>query len=109
MTDNRVNARRMVKGQWYWLDKSIIRYYTPRIGALGIAVYCYMASLADVRQTCYPSQKHIAKVLGYSRTTINRVIKRLEHARLIQVDRSGRYQHIYTLLKVSCDPEETQV
>ena len=109
MKNNQANIRRMERGSWFWMEKAIIRYYTPKVGTLGIAVYCYLASLANTRQTCFPSQKHIANVLGYSRTAINRVIRKLEMAGLVQVDRSGRYQHTYTLLRASCNPEETQV
>lgn len=99
----------MGKGNWYWMEKAVIREYTPKVGALGIAVYNYLASLVDINQSCYPSQKHIAEVLGYSRTTINRVIQKLEDNGLVIVDRSGRYSHIYRLLKVRCKPKETQV
>lgn len=109
MDNDQAQARHMVKGKWFWMEKAVIRQYAPKVGALGIAVYCYMASLGDARQTCYPSQRHIAHVLGYSRTAINRVIRKLEMAGLVKVDRSGRYQHTYTLLAASCNTEETQV
>ncbi|MEN6520074.1 MAG: helix-turn-helix domain-containing protein [Armatimonadota bacterium] len=99
----------MKKGNWYWIEKAFIREYTPKVGALGVAVYNYLASLVDTNQSCYPSQKHIAEVLGYSRTTINKVIKKLEDNGLVLVERSGRYSHIYRLLAVRCKAEETQM
>lgn len=108
-TDYQAHIRRMERGNWYWMEKAVIQKYAPKVGALGIAVYNYLASLANAKQFCFPSQRRIGEVLGYSRTTINRAVKRLEKNGLIQVDRSGRYQHTYTLLKTSCDPEETQV
>lgn len=55
------------------------------------------------------TERRIGEVLGYSRTSVNRAIKRLERQGLIQVDKSGRYQHTYTLLKASCATEETQL
>lgn len=103
------SIRHMQHGSWFWIDKAVIRVYAPKIGALGIAVYSYLASLADADQSCYPSQQHIGEVLGYSRTTINRVIKKLERHRLIAVDKVGRYQQSYRLLDVRCSTDALQV
>jgi len=97
----------MERGNWYWMDKTIIQEYAPKVGVLGIAVYCYLASLANADQFCFPSQQRIGRILGYSRTSINRTIKKLEKHGLIRIDRSGRYQQTYTLLKVSRKVSET--
>ena len=91
------------------MEKAVIRKYAPKVGALGIAVYNYLASLANTDQYCYPSQARIGEVLGYSRTTINRAIKRLEEHGLILVDKSGRYQQVYRLLRVCCRPDAHEV
>jgi biotin operon repressor len=109
MKEHQASIRRIEDGKWYWVEKAVIREYTPKVGLLGIAVYNYLASLANAGQFCYPSQRRIGEVLGYSRTSINRAIKRLENHGLIQIDRTGRYPQTYTLLKISCDPEERQV
>lgn len=101
--------RRMEDGCWYWVDKAIIRQYAPRVGAVGITVYNYLASLVDLDQTCFPSQRHIGEVLGYSRTTINRTIQTLERHRLIAVDKIGRYRQSYRLLDVRCSTGATEV
>lgn len=108
-SDDSSHTRLMKPGNWYWMEKAVIREYTPKVGVLGIAVYNYLASLANTKQFCYPSQRRIGEVLGYSRTSINRAIKKLEKHGLIQVNQKGRYQHTYTLLEVSCNLEETQV
>jgi len=79
------------------------------VGATGIIVYSFLASLADSQQTCYPSQKYIADKLGYSRATVNKAIKRLEDNKLIRVERRSRYYCIYSLLKIRCKVGETQM
>src|SRR5215208_17987 len=93
-------SRRIVKGQWYWIDKEIIRRYAPAVGTAGITVYNYLASLANTEQSCYPSHRHLAKVLGLSRTTVAKAIKRLEEHQLIAVEKTGRYHQQYRLLAV---------
>jgi biotin operon repressor len=95
----------MEPGNWYWLEKAIIREYAPKVGPLGIAVYNYLASLVDSEQMCFPSQRRIGEVLGYSRTSINRAIKRLEYHGLLSVQRSGRCTQTYQLLEISCKPD----
>lgn len=99
----------MEPGNWYWVEKAVIRKYAPKVGAVGIAVYNYLASLANTDQYCYPSQARIGEVIGYSRTAINRAIKRLEENGLILVEKSGRYQQGYRLLRMSCKPNAPQV
>lgn len=83
------HSRRMVRGNWYWTDKAIIRQYARKVGAVGIAVYDCLASFANIEQTCYPSQQYIGDILGYSRTTVNRAIKTLEHHGLIAIEKRG--------------------
>lgn len=102
MKDHQANTRRRVDGKWYWTEKAVIRRYTPKVGLLGIAVYDYLASLVGPDQVCFPSQRHIGEVLGgYSRTSINRAIKRLEKHGLIAVEKSGRRTQAYRLLAVA--------
>lgn len=108
-TNTKIGVRDIKDGDWYWINKAIIKEYTPRIGAIGIAVYNFLACLADNRQTCFPSQKYIAKSLGYSRPTINKAIKVLEKEGLIWIEKRDRYHCVYTLLKVRCKAGETQM
>lgn len=103
------NIRQMKNGSWYWMDKAIIRSYMPKIGAIGIAVYNYLACLADIRQTCFPSHGHIAKVLGCSRTTVIKALKALVTCRLVSIDRAGRYPQLFRLLAVSCPETGTEL
>lgn len=103
---NRVRDLR--NGDWYWIPKAVIQK-APKIRAAGIAVYNFLASLANKNQICFPSQKYISKSLGYSRSYINEVLKRLEKNKLIKIEKKGRYHRTYYLLELRCQPERTQV
>ncbi len=97
-------------GNWYWIDKNLILEYAPRVGAMGITVYNFLAASVDKNQQCYPSQSYIAKCLGYSRATINKAIKLLEKNGLVTKDNKSRYSCVYHLNKIPrCRAEETQV
>jgi len=93
---------------WYWIPKAVIQK-APKIRAAGIAVYNFLASLANKNQMCFPSQKYISKSLGYSRSYINEVLKRLEKNKLIKIEKKGRYHRTYYLLELRCQPERTHV
>lgn len=103
------NVRDLKDGDWYWIPKAVIHRYTPKVGAIGIAVYNFLASLANQSQSCFPSQKYIAEHLGYSRSYVNQALRRLEKAGLIKVEKKGRYHRTYHLLEVRCKHQRTQV
>ena len=107
--NKKIEIRDLRNGGWYWVDKAVIKNFTPKVGAVGIAVYSFLASLADSSQGCFPSQKYIAESLGYSRATINRNLKVLERYGLIRIDKRSRYHCVYKLLKVRCKAGETQM
>lgn len=100
----RIEVRDLRNGDWYWIHKAVIQGYTQKVGAIGIAVYNLLASLAGRGQGCFPSQKYIARSLGYSRSYINEILKVLERNGLIRIEKKGRYHRIYHLLKVRCQP-----
>ncbi len=102
-------VRDLRNGDWYWIHKAVIQEYTQKVGAVGIAVYNLLASMADSDQGCFPSQKYIAKCLGYSRSYINETLKALERNGLIRIEKKGRYRLVYHLLRLSCQPGRTQV
>lgn len=102
-------TRKMNEGDWYWIPKTVIQEYAPRIGAMGIAVYNFLASMADRNQSCFPSQQYVSQRLGYSRSTINRALKRLEEHGLIRKEMRSRYHCVYRLLRVRCSADETQM
>jgi len=99
----------MDEGGWYWIPKAIIQEYAPKVGAMGIAVYNFLASMTDRNQTCFPSQQFMAERLGFSRPTIHRALKRLEEHRLIRKQTRDRYHCVYELLRVRCNSGETQM
>jgi len=102
-------VRDLRNGDWYWIHKAVIQEYTRKVGAIGIVVYNLLASLADREQGCFPSQKYIARCLGYSRSYINETLKLLERHGLISIEKRGRYHCVYHLLRVRCGSERTRV
>ena len=90
-------------GRWYWIHKAIIQRYTRKIGSTGIAVYNLLASMADQKQKCFPSQKYIAERLGYSRATINKTLKLLERNGLIRIGKKNPRHCVYHLLRCKAE------
>ncbi|MFH1561858.1 MAG: helix-turn-helix domain-containing protein [Nitrospirota bacterium] len=104
---NRENyeIRDLKDGEWYWVDKAIIQKYAPWIGASGIAVYNALASFANSKtQSCFPTQKALADILGLSRRTVARKIKLLRGSGLIEVMKNNG-GNVYYLLS----PQVTSV
>lgn len=99
----------MKPGEWFWVDKDILRTYSALVGASAILVYVFLASMADEHQSCYPSQRYIADHLGCSRATVNRGIKKLEINKLVVIVRKERINNHYTLLQAGSNCAETQV
>ena len=102
-------ARHLTGGGWFWVDRNIIRDHARAVGAIGIAVYNVLASMADSNQECYPSQKRVADLLGYSRATINKTLKVLERRGLIAVSKRSAHGCTYQLLEVRCKAGETEM
>ncbi len=107
-TNTKIEVRDLRNGNWYWIHRAVIKEYTPKIGSTGIAVYNFLASCADTRQSCFPSQKYIAENLGYSRATVNKAIQVLEANDLIRIEKRSRYHCVYHLLKVRGKDCKTQ-
>ena len=108
-SEGKIEIRNLRDGDWYWAHKAVIREFASKVGAIGIAVYDFLASLADSRQQCFPSQKYIARALGCSRATVNKKIKVLEKSGLIRVEKRSRYHCVYHLLRVRCKAREIQM
>src|SRR5215471_7709569 len=91
------------KGQWCWLDTSIVAAYGPQIGAYGIAVYVALATHASHdTQACWPSIQLLARETRLSRTTVKTTLRRLEALGLVhtQARRDGEgdpTSNLYTL------------
>lgn len=108
-SESKTQIRELKNGEWYWVDKIIIQKYVPKIGIMGFVVYSFLASLADSNQKCFPSQKYIAEKLGCSRSTINKTIKVLAKYGIIKKEIKNRYHCTYSLVKIRCKEEETQM
>src|SRR5688572_15485726 len=82
-----------------WVDAAVLYRYQEMAGA-PFAVYCALASFANVSRVAWPSQGTIAGMLGLDRVTVNRAIDRLVALGL--VERAGRrgVAVLYRLLPV---------
>lgn len=100
-------SRSMRDGKWYWADKAVIQQYVRRVGFLAIAVYHFLASMADENQSCYPSQKYIADRLGCSRWSVNQAVKKLRESRLIGCAKAVGRSNTYHLLPVPMSSDHT--
>lgn len=105
----RNDSRSMKHGKWYWVDKTVIQERARKDGLLTIAVYHFLASMADENQTCYPSQKYVAKKMGCSRGSVNRAIKRLAEDKLISMWKTSGKRTVYHLLPVGLSINGTGV
>jgi biotin operon repressor len=101
-------VRNFNDGEWCWINKAVIQEYTKKVGPIGITVYCFLASMVDSEQKCFPSQKYIAEKLGCSRATVSRTLKRLESNGLIRIEKRNRYHCAYQLSRVR-NTDETQM
>lgn len=106
---DKIKIRDLRNGDWYWIQKTIIKEYVPKVGAIGITVYNFLASMANNSQTCFPSQKYMAQCLGYSRATINKTLKLLSEAGLVRIEKRTRYHLVYSLLMVTRKGGGTQM
>jgi biotin operon repressor len=107
--DSSKTSRAMQSGQWFWIPKALIQGYAAKIGPIGIAVYNVLASMTDQNQECFPSQKYMADLLGYSRASINKALKVLKGEGLIEVKKRSRYHLGYRLIQPRCKAQETQM
>ena len=99
--DQSSKARDLKDGDWYWIDRKVLRLYARRLGASGIAVYNALAYFADSKtQSCYPARKTIARILGVSRRTVTRKIKLLDELGLVRIEKA-RSSFRYLLLGFS--------
>jgi len=101
--------RSLKSGEWFWIDKTILWKHTSVIGFSALAVYAFLASMADENQSCYPSQKYIADHLRCSRATVNRAIQKLAKHKLIEIEKKSRRHFRYLLVPIDSCKRGTQV
>jgi DNA-binding MarR family transcriptional regulator len=95
------NPRKFEDGEWYWLHKEVLKGHAATIKPVGLAVYNVLASMVNRDQECYPSQRYIADLLGYSRASVSRAIEALSGAQLISIERRKGTSCTYRLVKLS--------
>ncbi len=88
----------------FWIEDAIIDRYAPHIGAIGVAVYAYLARRADRQGVCFPSYQTVAQRLNLSRRTVITYIRLLEqHGLLVAATRGatkGRRANAYRLVSL---------
>jgi DNA-binding MarR family transcriptional regulator len=98
--EHEYKIRDLRNGGWYWISRQIVNQYGKLLRASGLAVYNVLASFANSNtQTCFPTQKSIARHLGLSIRTVNRKIRLLIDFKLIKVKKT-RGRCFYSLLRV---------
>ena len=99
--DNEKNEiRRLKNGGWFWINKKVLQLFSRSLKASGLAVYNALASYANFKnQTCFPTQKSIARHLGLSVRTVNRKIRLLKDFKLIKFKKI-RGRCFYALLRI---------
>jgi hypothetical protein len=93
-------VRNIKNSEWYWASKKIMKEYASKIGVLALGIYHFLAYMADEQQSCFPSQRYIAKSLGCARSSVSTGIKKLRDHNLIAVDKSYPFRPVYKLLSI---------
>ena len=114
MKDEKIEIRSIKRGKWYWIDKGILSNYASELKSSGLAVYNVLAYYANSKsQSCFPTQKTMAELIGLSRRTVSRKIRLLKDKRLIAIERmNGRFKYFLLFPKESkvhrgCDKKDT--
>ena len=68
---------------WFWMEDAIIDRFGPRLGAIGVAIYAYLARRANREGVSFPSYQTIARQLKLSRRTVITYMQMLEEQQLI--------------------------
>ncbi len=112
--DEKNEIRSIKRGKWYWIDKSILKNYASELKSSGLAVYNVLAYFANSKsQSCFPTQKTMADLIGLSRRSISRKIRFLKDKRLIAIERmNGRFKYFLLYPKETkdhrgCDKKDT--
>ncbi len=103
--DGKIEIRSIKRGKWYWIDKGILKNYASELKSSGLAVYNVLAYFANSKsQSCFPTQKTMANLIGLSRRTVSRRIRLLKGKRLIAIERmNGRFKYFLLYPKESKD------
>ena len=100
-----LKLRSIKRGKWYWIDKSILKKYASELKSSGLAVYNVLAYFANSKsQSCFPTQKTMADLIGLSRRTVSRKVRLLKEKGIITVEMTkGRLKYFLLFPKESED------
>lgn len=103
--DEEIEIRSIKRGEWYWIDKGILKNYASELKSSGLAVYNVLAYFSNSKsQSCFPTQKTMASLIGLSRRTVSRRIRLLKEKGLIAVKRiNGRFKYFLLYPKETKD------
>jgi DNA-binding Lrp family transcriptional regulator len=106
MTSNEKNEIRHIRnGDWFWINKKVLQLFSRRLKSSRLAVYNVLASFANSKnQTCFPTQREIAELIGMSKRTVIRRIRQLQELGLLSVEKK-RGRCLYHLLKLKVTKE----
>ena len=96
------------------IDNALIDDYGPTIGAYGIAAYCILVRFARADGTdAYPSYQKVAELMGTSRSTAIRAIKKLVGLGLIEKEgrksKGESLSNIYILVHITKTQAQQEV
>jgi hypothetical protein len=102
MENQKFEVRDIRDSDWYWISRSILEDFAPKIGVIGLALYNVYASYAREKGIAFPSQKTIAQKLKVSLRTIRKYNKILEDNGLIKIEcrKSEGKPNLIILLKL---------
>ena len=104
--DKRFKVRDLRKKEQFIIDDAYLNGYAKFFRPNGTAIYISLCRRADKEQSCFPSEKTIAKDHNITDRTVRKYIKRLKQANIIRIkkerSKSGKwYNNVYYLIDKS--------
>ncbi len=86
------------KTDWFALPKELIFEYSDKIGAMGIALYAYLAASCDENKSCTLPDGFITLALSINRLRLRRTLQNLKDASLVKSEMHNSSHTTYILL-----------
>lgn len=98
--EDKIEVRDLRNGDWFWANKLVLDH--PYFTSATKLVYTALAYFSNNNtQEAHPGIRRIAKMMGLSKTTIIRALKKLEEYQFIKIEKTeGQINH-YILLKLT--------
>jgi DNA-binding Lrp family transcriptional regulator len=89
------------EGYFLWMDKQVMAYISQILGNSAVVIYSWLCYYANAKkQNCFPSFATLAEHTNLSRRTVIRLIKKLEQAQIVAIEREFGHVNVYRLLQV---------